>query len=345
MLTQHLYISAFTNFVKVKMTGKNIILLIAFLVVLPNYAYAESSLPVGVIKIIEYQNELSQSITFLIAFLAGVISFTSPCGFALFPTYFAFAFKDKKKSMLMTVAFSVGMLIAFIIFGVIAGILGDFLNEYKLLFATISGYLLVLFGLMLFLNIGFSIFNFRIHNYSKKGMFGIAIVGFLFGTAWTPCVGPILVGILVLAANSGIVIGTLSLLFYGLGVVVPLLIISYLADKYNFSGKKFFFQRVLSFKIFNRNFEIHSYNLLGGLLLIVIGILIILYKGTFFFQTTMIEYLPWSMYVWGYMNEILLSSKFLTSKFIGNLIGVIIFGIIIWIVLRQVGKNKKGNEK
>ena len=327
------------------MEKKIIILLVAILILLPLYTYAEFSLPPGMIKMIEYQNQLSHSITFLIAFLAGIISFTSPCGFALFPTYFAIAFKDKKKSMLMAVAFSLGMLVAFTIFGILAGILGNFLNQYKLLFATLSGYLLVLFGIMLLFNIGFSIFNFRLDNYSKKGIFGIALVGFLFGTAWTPCVGPILVGILVLAANSSsIFMGTLSMIFYGLGVIVPLLIISYLADKYNFSGKNFFFRKFFSFKVFNKHFEIHSYNMAGGLLLIFMGILIILYKGTFFFQTTMTEYLPWSMYAWGYMNEILLGSKFLTSP-LGNLLGIVIAGIIGWIVFSHLSKTKKGDNK
>ncbi len=323
-------------------------LMIAAIVLLSAYSYAHGDIddghyPPGVIKLLQYQNQLALSINFLIAFIAGLISITSPCGFAILPTYFAVAFKDRKKAMVMAAAFSVGMLAAFAIFGVVAGFVGDFLNEYKIEFATISGYLLVLFGIMVLLNSGFSIFNFKMDNSSRKGFFGIAILGFLFGTAWTPCVGPILIGILVLAANTqSVLMGTLSLIFYGLGVVVPLLLLAYFSDKHDWAGKKFFRGKIFAFDFFGKRIEIHSYNLIGGVLLITLGILVVLYKGTFFFQTTMVEYIPWTMNFWGYVNERMLESRLLTSG-IGNIFGLVIGVLLIFFVVRFIKRNQKAN--
>ena len=87
---------------------------------------------------------------------------TSPCGIALLPTFFSVAFKDRKKAVLMTSAFSLGLLIAFTIFGLIAGLLGNFFNAYKLAFAVVSGFVMIFFGILLFFNIGFSIFSFNL---------------------------------------------------------------------------------------------------------------------------------------------------------------------------------------
>lgn len=322
------------------MNKKNILIIsIASLLLIIPIAYS-AELPKGLIMLLEYEQQLGLSINFLIAFLAGIVSFTSPCGFAVLPTYFAFAFKDKKKSLLMTTAFSIGMLGAFMLFGFIAGLVGDFLNIYKIEFATISGYALILFGILLLFNKGFSFFNMKINNYNNKTFFGMIIFGFLFGTAWTPCVGPVLAGIIILAANTSSALnGTFSLFFYGLGVIAPLLLISYLSDRYGWSEKKLFRGKIRSFKLFGKQFEIHSYNLIGGIILTLIGISIVLYKGTFFFQTTLVEYIPWSMGLWGWLNEKMLESPLLKSGF-GNLIGIIILIAIAGLVIYAIRFRK-----
>src|SRR3989338_5109797 len=103
---------------------------------------------------------------------------TSPCGIALLPTFFSVAFKDRKKCVLMTSAFSLGLLIAFTIFGLIAGFVGDFFNKYKLTFAILSGFILMFFGILLLFNIGFSIFNFRLDYKKGKSFLSVAMLGF-----------------------------------------------------------------------------------------------------------------------------------------------------------------------
>ena len=142
--------------------GKKLILIVFIVILLSNIVLAQQELPIGLQRLKQYQQQLASSITFLLAFFAGLISMTSPCGIALLPTFFAVAFKDRKKAVLMTSAFSLGLLIAFTIFGLIAGFLGNFFNTYKLTFAAVSGFILIFFGILLFLNVGFTIFNFKI---------------------------------------------------------------------------------------------------------------------------------------------------------------------------------------
>src|SRR3972149_7731780 len=100
---------------------------------------AALELPPGVQKLYEYQNQIALSITFLIAFIGGILTFTSPCGFVVLPTFFAYLFKERKRALFMTAIFSLGMTLAFIIFGLVAGFVGNFFNEYKEVFAMISG--------------------------------------------------------------------------------------------------------------------------------------------------------------------------------------------------------------
>src|SRR3989338_6366696 len=153
-------------------------LFLVFIVVilLSNFVFAQQELPIGLQRLKQYEQQLASSITFLLAFFAGLISMTSPCGIAL-----------------MTTAFSLGLLIAFTIFGLIAGFLGNFFNNYKLTFAVVSGFILVFFGILLFLNMGFTIFNFKLDYRKQESFFSVAALGFFFGVGWTPCVGHILV--------------------------------------------------------------------------------------------------------------------------------------------------------
>ena len=147
--------------------GKFLILL-GILIILASFAAAQE-MPPGLMRLNEYNNQLASNVNILIALLAGFISFTSPCGFALLPAFFTFLFKERKRAVLMTSAFALGLTIAFAIFGFIAALFGEFFNSIKLNLAVASGYLLMFFGAMLFLNKGFSVFNFLICNLMLQG--------------------------------------------------------------------------------------------------------------------------------------------------------------------------------
>ncbi|MDP3764971.1 MAG: cytochrome c biogenesis CcdA family protein [Nanoarchaeota archaeon] len=327
--------------------NKKSFLILALMILLSNMAFAQQELPIGLQRLKQYEQQLASSITFLLAFFAGLISMTSPCGIALLPTFFSVAFKDRKKSVLMTTAFSLGLLIAFTIFGLIAGFLGNFFNTYKLTFAAVSGFILIFFGILLFLNMGFTIFNFKLDYKKEESFFSVAALGFFFGVGWTPCVGPILVGILVLAANAATVLnGTLMLIFYGIGIVVPLIILAYFSDRYDWANSKLLRGKEITFNLFNKKIITHTYNIIGGILLLIIGLLMVIFKGTFFFQTELPKLVPWSMSFWGFLNERALESKIFTST-AGNILGVFIVFLIIIFVFWYLTKTEKSeqNEK
>ena len=323
--------------------NKKILLILIFMFLLSTLVFAQQELPIGLQRLKQYEQQLASSITFLLAFFAGLISMTSPCGIALLPTFFSVAFKDRKKAVLMTSAFSLGLLAAFTIFGLIAGFLGNFFNTYKLTFAVVSGFILIFFGVLLFFNIGFSIFNFKLDYRKKESFFSVAMLGFFFGVGWTPCVGPILVGILVLAANAATVLnGTLMLIFYGIGIVAPLIILAYFSDRYDWANSRLLRGKEIRFNVFKKEVITHTYNLIGGILLLIIGLLMVIFQGTFFFQTELPKYVPWSMSFWGYLNERALESKIFTSA-IGNILGIIVALIVIVFVVWYLKKTEKSD--
>src|SRR3989338_3246127 len=322
-----------------KNIGK-LLLVFIVIVLLSNLVFAQQELPIGLQRLKQYEQQLASSITFFLAFFAGLISMTSPCGIALLPAFFSVAFKDRKKAVLMTSAFSLGLLAAFTIFGLIAGFLGNFFNEYKLTFAFVSGFVLIFFSFLLFFNVGFSIFNFKL-DYGKKGFFSIAILGFFFVVGWTPCVGPILAGILVLASNASTLLnGTLMLIFYGIGIVAPLIVLAYFSDRYDWANSKLLRGKEITFNLFNKKIITHTYNIIGGILLLIIGLLMVIFKGTFFFQTELPKYVPWSMAFWGYLNERALESN-LFKSISGNILGIIVALLVIVFVVWYLRKEHK----
>ncbi len=314
---------------------KKALIFLVLLMALGNVAALE--LPLGVQKMLEYQNQIALSITFLIAFIGGILTFTSPCGFVVLPTFFSYLFKERKRALFMTAIFSLGMMLAFIIFGIIAGLLGNFFNLYKEFFAMLSGILLVFFGIMLIFNKGFSLFDFRI-KHKPNHSWGVFFLGFFFAIGWTPCVGPILGGIIVLAAGAGSVLKSALLFgFYALGVALPLMIVSYFSDKYDVA--KWFTSKHIEFSIFGKKIYTHLYGIIGGILLIIIGLIMFFGKGTSFFMNQIPLYLPWTMDLFTNVNEALVISPFFTST-TANLIGIILGLIVLYLIWKAIKHHK-----
>jgi len=295
-------------------------------------------LPPGMQKLLDYQQEIALSITFLIAFIGGLLSFTSPCGFVIIPTFFSYLFKERKRALFMTAIFSLGMIFAFVIFGIIAGILGNFFNIYKDFFAVISGIVLVLFGVMLIFNKGFSLLDFKIRHRPNHG-WGVFFLGFFFAIGWTPCIGPILGGMVVLAAGIGsIAKSALLFAFYALGVTLPLLIVSYFSDKYDVA--KWFTSRHVEFALFGKKVHTHLYGIIGGILLIIIGIIMFFGKGTGIFMEKIPQYIPWTMDFFTNANEKLVESSFFTST-TANILGIAIALIVLYVMCKSIRHHKE----
>src|SRR5438874_4682404 len=178
----------------------------------------------------------------LAAFLAGLISFLSPCVLPLVPGYVSLisgAGVEELKSnqsqlirklMLNSIGFVMGFSIVFVTLGAISTEVGQLLAHYKSMLAQVAGVVIILFGLHLtgVFKIKALYTDARLH--SVKGnstVWGAFIIGFAFAFGWTPCVGPILALILgFAAAQDSVIKGIILLAVYSLGLAVPFLLTS-----------------------------------------------------------------------------------------------------------------------
>ncbi len=295
---------------------------------------AHLELPPGVVQIQEYQANLALSVNFLIAFLAGIIGFLSPCGFAVFPAFFAFLFKERKRAVFLTAAFAFGILASFVMLGIAAGTVGVFFSQLKREFAFISGIALILFGIMLLLNKGFAFLTFRMDHPRKQHTFiSMSLLGFFFALGWTPCVGPILSGVLILAANTGTAItGGLMLAAYAIGVAVPLLLAAFLSDRYDFA--RWLQRGHVQFTIGRRTIHTHAYNIIGGLLLIGLGTVILAFRGSQRIEQFFVDNTPWTM-DWLYRyNDALLASPLVSDA--ANAAGLAVLAVVVFLAMRAM---------
>lgn len=180
--------------------------------------------------------------TFLSAFIAGILTFLSPCILPLLPGYISFISGEtleelrktervspRLKAVLGAVFFGLGFTVVFVLLGATATKIGQLLAEYKYMLARIAGVIILIFGLHMagVFKINFLLKQTKV-NY-KKHKFPFFVEAFLLGVAfvlgWTPCVGPILSGILAIAAlEDSIYKGMALLLTYSAGLWIPFLI-------------------------------------------------------------------------------------------------------------------------
>ena len=185
----------------------------------------------------------SESVGFGLAFLAGLLSFLSPCVLPLIPSYVSFITglsldelgERRWLAVSHAVMFVTGFTIIFVLLGAGATAIGRLFYDNKQWLERIGGVLIVVFGLYLlgvFQWVGFARER-RVHLQDKPlGYFGSLVVGMAFGAGWTPCIGPIL-GSILLYANSQASVGQgVALLFaYSLGLAVPFLVAAYAVER------------------------------------------------------------------------------------------------------------------
>ena len=209
----------------------------------------------------------------IIAFGAGLISFLSPCVLPLIPGYISYIsgsslnelISKKNINLFPIILFTVGFSIVFIIFGAASTFLGQVLlkNSYEL--RIVAGLIIIVLSLHIigFINIGFLNYEKRIQTNLNKNFFSPILIGMAFAFGWTPCIGPILGSILVLAATEeSLGRGILLLSFYSIGLAIPFILSGYLIQK---------------FLVFSKNFRknINKVSKIGGTILLLTGILII----------------------------------------------------------------------
>jgi cytochrome c-type biogenesis protein len=210
----------------------------------------------------------------LVAFLGGLLSFLSPCVLPLVPSYLGFVtgftldeMTDRRKmAMVHATLFVLGFSLVFILLGASATALGRALNHYQEWVTRIGGVLILFFGLYLLgvIKLGFLGQEQRAHLDRKPvGYLGSVLVGIAFGAGWTPCIGPILGGILTMAASQGdFQQGMVLLGWYSLGLAVPFLAAAWAVESF-----LTVFQRYRKHMVWVQR--------ISGVLLLLVGLLMI----------------------------------------------------------------------
>ncbi len=211
-----------------------------------------------------------------LSFVAGALSFISPCTLPILPAYFAFTFQaDRRRIAMMTLAFFLGLAFIFSLLGASSSALGSLLNDNIILLTRVGGVLLLVFGVMSMLGRGFTGPSFQSNRSATVG--GSFLFGATFGLGLTPCVGPILAGLLTIAAGQSVARGTSMLFVYAFGVGLPLMLVStFIGDR----PRDSLIWRILRGKgwhvtILGRPLHLHSTSILSGLLFIALGIVMV----------------------------------------------------------------------
>ncbi len=177
-----------------------------------------------------------------IAFSAGLISFLSPCVLPLIPGYISYISGTTYNDLMETriklsplIFFTLGFSIVFVLFGAAATFIGQlFLNFANELRIT-AGVVIIIFSLHILGFLNLKVFNYekRFQISNNKSFFTPILLGMAFGFGWTPCIGPILGSILVLATTEeSLVRGVILLCFYSLGLAIPFILSGLLIQKF-----------------------------------------------------------------------------------------------------------------
>ena len=184
----------------------------------------------------------TETVTIPAAFAAGLLSFLSPCVLPLIPAYFSFITglsldeltadnrEIRKKVILSTLAYVAGFSTIFILFGASASLLGGLTAKYSWVIRYLGGITVIVFGLHLLGIINIKAFQFekRLHLKEKPlHLAGTFVIGMAFGAGWSPCIGPMLGSILIVAGNQDTILkGIWLLAVYSSGMALPFILIS-----------------------------------------------------------------------------------------------------------------------
>jgi cytochrome c-type biogenesis protein len=221
-----------------------------------------------------------EEISLPLAFLAGVVSFLSPCVLPLVPSYISFISgvsfedlttkQDSKRLRLITlsnsVLFILGFSIIFVALGASTSLFGSVLFKYQDWMRIIGGIIVIIFGLFI---TGLLDFNFLMRERKimfqgkPSGFAGSFFVGMTFGVGWTPCIGPILGSILIVATSKASVSEGIRLLsVYSAGLAVPFLLSALLFNSFlNYSKMLLRYLKIIK--------------IIGGIIIIAFGLLLI----------------------------------------------------------------------
>ncbi|MFJ7649749.1 cytochrome c biogenesis protein CcdA [Lysinibacillus sp. NPDC097279] len=224
---------------------------------------------------------MDEQLIFSTVFIAGILSFLSPCIVPLLPVYFSvlstnasgvtiqhslplFKWQVNLHLIFKTIIFVFGLSTSFVILGFGAGFLGAFINTDW--FIAICGAVVVLLGLhqigLLKIAVLHKETKVRLSRSDKRDLLGTYLLGLTFSMGWTPCIGPILGAVLGLSASEGqATYGALMMFFYALGLLIPFLLLAIFSD--------FLLRHVKKLNKYTEKIKV-----IGGLIIIFMGIVL-----------------------------------------------------------------------
>lgn len=223
------------------------------------------------------------------AFISGIIMFLAPCTLPMVPGYLAFISGVGHKDLVNpntksfaesqirknSIFFILGFSLVFIIVGILFGIFGSFLAPFRSILLQIGGSLIIVFSLFILKVLPDSLFggtiSLKIPSWLRVGNPKSSfLIGGIFALGWSPCIGPILGIILVLAGSVGTAFqGGLLLAMFSLGFSIPFLLSAFLYH----SSQNFFVRHKSFFRLFS---------IMGGILMFIIGVLLVLNEWSLF---------------------------------------------------------------
>ena len=251
---------------------------------------------------------MEENVTLVAAFVAGFLSFISPCVLPLIPGYLSYISglsldemrgtggsavaagvvavatppEARRRVLISSLAFCMGFSLVFIGLGASASVIGQFLMEQLNILGKIAGAIIIVFGLhtMGVLRIDWLYREKRVQTRKKPaGVIGAMLVGIAFAFGWTPCIGPILAGILGIAATQETIgHGVRLLAIYSLGLAIPFIVTSVAINQF-----------FTAFAKIRRHY--HKIEIASGALLVAIGVLIFTNRFTVIAQW-LTPYLP-----------------------------------------------------
>lgn len=271
----------------------------------------------------------------LTALIGGALALLSPCGALLLPAFFASTAGSGPRLWLHGAVFSLGLLLVLVPLGLGAGVLGTLFAAHREAIIIGASILMIVLGLIQMLGFGFDPSRFvpgaqqlQKQANQRTGWVKTFLLGAVSGVAGL-CAGPILGAVLTLAAAkndvwaAGILLGV-----YGLGMVVPLLIIASVWNKLSPAGKSRL--RGKTFTIFGR--ELHTTSFITGVIIVVVGVLFWVTNGL----VTMPELLPAGASAWLQENTTFLSNPVVDILLLATVIGIILG---VWIRARYRKAN------
>ncbi|HZJ57355.1 MAG TPA: cytochrome c biogenesis protein CcdA [Clostridia bacterium] len=220
---------------------------------------------------------------FITVFLQGVASFLSPCVLPLIPAYLTYMtgqsidimLRDRRAHRTLVInslAFILGFSLVFVLLGIIATSLGRFLQANKDTIRKVSGVLIIFFGLF-----HTGLIPVRFLNYERRlniksghpGLLSSFLIGVGFSFGWSPCIGPILTSVYIMASQADtLFIGMMLLVVYAMGLGFPFFLMA--------AGLKYFWKYIQKL---NRHMD--KVKIISGVLLVIVGVMI--YFNAFYY--------------------------------------------------------------